>query len=939
MTTFFLPALLGIFVIVYGALGVMVVRRPLLGRLALREATRRPGQTAVLIVGLMIAGASIFAVQVFVDSADQAFVNATLAGWGRDDIEITAGGPHFDSGLAARMAADPTLAPNAASFQNAIILTTSVDDLDRNLGKPGVELMGLDMSNQQRFGAFTLSDGRQSAGVELTAGRVFITQPLADALSARAGDRLQVSVQGVPAGAPLVVAGIVQRTDAGAYGAYRSIFGSLETAQTVTGTSDVNLVRISARGDGDAEVARGTQMVDRLKALTSGDSLIVLETKRGALETEKQQAAGTRGAFTALSLIVALAASAMVVNLAVMLAEERRPRLAVLRALGLTRAGLVKLSVVEGAIYSLGGAVAGLPLGLAVGLVLNSILQPALAGTTGSSLVLAVQPGSLLGSIAAASLITLVTLFITSLRTSRMAISAAIRDLPEPTRARGTSWVRLGLLACGALVGGILVAAAGPPLRVVGGAIVIACAGGLIRGRLSDRARFTLIGAAIAAWGIGYTSLKVATWGTDNQVPGSMMGLTVTVAGLSVLLASNLRLLESIVRLPGRSASNLRATLRPALAYTSRRPLRAGLVFAAFGLIIALLTSLSASVTASRPNYVHDSGGFDVRVTEVGTSQLILPADVQKNINREEILSSRTFLGPIKFISNGLGANGDWQQRALTIFGLTDEQLSAGIMPLYSWDPKYQNAAEVWNAMRNDPSLVAGNYLSGAQINLATAQGTVHLTVVALSGNLGSAPSIINGLMVSQTIFDRLPSTTPGVDLLLQAAPGVTARELADQVQRATIGQGADATTTRQILDDSFAAGRGFVDLLLALVRVGLLVGVFSLGTIALRAVVERRRAIGVLRAIGFRPGQVLLGILLETILTATAGLAVGLGAAYGIGSSTLFGGLIHASFAPDTGTLWSAIGVVYAAVLLVTVLPAIRAARLRPAEALRTVG
>jgi putative ABC transport system permease protein len=939
MTTFFLPALLGIFVIVYGALGVMVVRRPLLGRLALREATRRPGQTAVLIVGLMIAGASIFAVQVFVDSADQAFVNATLAGWGRDDIEITAGGPHFDSGLAARMAADPTLAPNAASFQNAIILTTSVDDLDRNLGKPGVQLIGLDMSNQQRFGAFTLSDGRQSAGVELTAGRVFITQPLADALSARAGDRLQVSVQGVPAGAPLVVAGIVQRTDAGAYGAYRSIFGSLETAQTVTGTSDVNLVRISARGDGDAEVARGTQMVDRLKALTSGDSLIVLETKRGALETEKQQAAGTRGAFTALSLIVALAASAMVVNLAVMLAEERRPRLAVLRALGLTRAGLVKLSVVEGAIYSLGGAVAGLPLGLAVGLVLNSILQPALAGTTGSSLVLAVQPGSLLGSIAAASLITLVTLFITSLRTSRMAISAAIRDLPEPTRARGTSWVRLGLLACGALVGGILVAAAGPPLRVVGGAIVIACAGGLIRGRLSDRARFTLIGAAIAAWGIGYTSLKVATWGTDNQVPGSMMGLTVTVAGLSVLLASNLRLLESIVRLPGRSASNVRATLRPALAYTSRRPLRAGLVFAAFGLIIALLTSLSASVTATRPNYVHDSGGFDVRVTEVGTSQLILPADVQKNINREEILSSRTFLGPIKFRSNGLGANGDWQQQALTIFGLTDEQLSAGIMPLYSWDPKYQNAAEVWNAMRNDPSLVAGNYLSGAQISLATAQGTVHLTVVALSGNLGSAPSIINGLMVSQKIFDRLPSTTPGVDLLLQAAPGVTARELADQVQRATIGQGADATTTRQILDDSFAAGRGFVDLLLALVRVGLLVGVFSLGTIALRAVVERRRAIGVLRAIGFRPGQVLLGILLETILTATAGLAVGLGAAYGIGSSTLFGGLIHASFAPDSGTLWSAIGVVYAAVLLVTVLPAIRAARLRPAEALRTVG
>lgn len=939
MTTFFLPVLVGIFVVVYGALGVIVVRRPLLGRLALREATRRPSQTAILIVGLMIAGASIFAVQVFVDSVDQAFVNMTLAAWGRDDIEITGGGTHFDSGLAARMAVDPSVAPNAASFQNAVMVTTSVTDLDRNLGKPGVQLIGLDMSSQKRFGSFSLSDGRESGGAELTAGGAFITQPLAAALGAHTGDRLQVTVQGVTAGLPLVIAGIVQRKDAGAYGAYRSIFVSLETAQALTGTSDVTLVRVSARGDGDGEIANATQMVDRLQALSSGSGLIILETKRGALDAEKSQAGGTRGAFTALSLIVALAASAMVVNLAVMLAEERRPRLAVLRALGLTRTGLVKMSVLEGAIYSLGGAIAGLPLGLAVGMVLSSILQPALSGNTGSGLVLAVQPSSLLGSVAAAALITLTTLFITSLRTSRMAISAAIRDLPEPAKTRGTSWVRLALLACGALVGAGLVAAAGPPLRVVGGAVVIGCAGGLIRGRLSDRARFTLIGGAIAAWAVGYTWLKVSSWGTDNQVPGSMMGLTVTVAGLSVLLATNLRLLESIVRLPGRFAGNLRATLRPALAYTSRRPLRSGLVFAAFGLIVAILTSLSASVTASKPDYAHDSGGFDVRVTEVGASQLALPADVQRNIAREETLPSRTFLGPVKFMSNGLGANGPWHQQALTIFGLTDEQLAIGIMPLYSWDPKYNSASEAWNAIANDPTLVAGNYLSGARIGLATTQGTVHLTVVALAGNLGTAPSIVDGLMASQRLFDRLPAATPGVDLLLQAAPGLAPRDLANQVQRATLAEGADATTTRQILDDDFAAGRGFIDLLLVLIRVGLLVGVFSLGTIALRAVVERRRAIGVLRAIGFRPGQVLLGILLETLLTATAGLAVGLGAAYAIGSSTLVGGLIHADFVPDAGTLWSAIGLVYAAVLLVTVLPAIRAAGLRPAEALRVVG
>jgi hypothetical protein len=520
-----------------------------------------------------------------------------------------------------------------------------------------------------------------------------------------------------------------------------------------------------------------------------------------------------------------------------------------------------------------------------------------------------------------------------------MAISSAIRDLPEPAKTRGRSWVRLALLAGGALAGVAVAIGASPQLRALGGAVAIACAGGLLRGRLGDRARFTLIGAAIAVWAIGFTLLEVASWGTDNQLPASIMGMAVSVGGLSVLMATNLRFLESITRVPGQVASNLRATLRPALAYTSRRPLRSGLVIAAFGLIIAIITSLSASVTAGRPDYARGSGGFDVRVAEVGNSQLNLPADVQRNIVRQETLPSRTFFGPVKWSSTGLGVNSDYQQQAINVFALTEAQMAAGIVPLISWDPKYHSAAEAWKAIASDPGLVAGPYLSGTETTLATAQGPVHLTVIALQGNLSSAPAIVDGMVGSQRLLDRLAGSTPGLVLLLKAASGVTPRALADQVQRATYSAGADATTTRQLIDDGYASGKGFLDLLLTLMRVGLLVGVFSLGTIALRAVVERRRAIGVLRAIGFRPGQVLAGILLETVLIATAGVAVGLVAAFSIGSSSLVGGRIHAGFIPDGWTLFSAVGLVYAGVLLVTLLPAIRAARLRPAEALRVVG
>jgi len=53
---------IGLFVLVYAALLILAIRRPLLARLALREAVRRPGQSAVVVLGLMIGTMAIFAV-------------------------------------------------------------------------------------------------------------------------------------------------------------------------------------------------------------------------------------------------------------------------------------------------------------------------------------------------------------------------------------------------------------------------------------------------------------------------------------------------------------------------------------------------------------------------------------------------------------------------------------------------------------------------------------------------------------------------------------------------------------------------------------------------------------------------------------------------------------------------------------------------------------
>jgi putative ABC transport system permease protein len=932
----FLTVLLGLFLLSYGALALIIWRRPLVGRIALREAVRRPGQTAVVVGGLMIAGASIFLIQVISDSMYEYNRTSAVRSWGRDDIEVTAGGTFFDPALTQSLAADPSLS-SAAAFQSTVVTTGSVVDVDRNRGKPGVQLTGLDIEVQHRFDPFTLTDGRTTYGDELATGGVFLTQALADDIGARAGDHLTVQAGG-PSPQQATVAGIIRPQGAGAYGNRRSAFGALQTIQRLVASDRINLVRVSARGDGDAEVAAGRQLAPLVRAAVGRDGLQVLETKRGALELASQMQNASRGFLTSLGVIVALAATAMVANLAVMLAEERRPRLAVLRALGLTRGGLVQLSVTEGALYSLVAALVGIPFGLAVGVLI--VLHP--ENPEGTGFVLSVLPGSLFGSVAAATLINLVTVLIVSIGTSRMAISAAIRDLPEPQRSARSSPRRLAVLALIGMAGLAAVAFGNPFLRVSGGALVISSISALLRGRVSDRIRYSGAGMAAAAWAIGYWWFVSGTISAADGTGPIAGALVVSVVGLSLLVASNLALLEKVGGVLGLLSGWLRATLRPALAYSSRRPLRTGLVIAAFSIVTAVLTISQAAVSAVERDLGSSTGGWDVRATVVGTNELALPAELAPMVARQESLSSRTFLGPVRWDYSDFRGSVDWQQQSVTVYGLSAEQLAGGIMPLIARDPRFASDAAAWAAIGADPGLVASSLDGvGSVAYLATGQGPpVRFKVVAQLPSVGNgAPGILPGLTGSRQALASVAGSAPGATLLLKTARGTTAQGLARAVQRALLAQGGEASPALRLVEDQYAASRGVLDFFVLLMRVGLLVGILGLGAVALRAVIERRRAIGVLRAIGFQPPQVLTGMLIETALIASAGLAVGLAVAYGLGGPLFSTMSPNTNFRLDGGGFFLTVGLVYAAVLLVTFLPALRAARLRPAEALRGVG
>ena len=120
-------------------------------------------------------------------------------------------------------------------------------------------------------------------------------------------------------------------------------------------------------------------------------------------------------------------------------------------------------------------------------------------------------------------------------------------------------------------------------------------------------------------------------------------------------------------------------------------------------------------------------------------------------------------------------------------------------------------------------------------------------------------------------------------------------------------------------------------------VTFGLLIGAVGMGVISVRNVSERKREIGMMRAIGFPKTQVILSVLLELVVLGIIGLLIG----------TANGLLVSIGFANMQGVTlvipWTDIALYLSIIVLIALgsgaLPAFVASRIPPAEALRYVG
>jgi len=147
----------------------------------------------------------------------------------------------------------------------------------------------------------------------------------------------------------------------------------------------------------------------------------------------------------------------------------------------------------------------------------------------------------------------------------------------------------------------------------------------------------------------------------------------------------------------------------------------------------------------------------------------------------------------------------------------------------------------------------------------------------------------------------------------------------------------ASATVLYSKVEASMEMVTRLISFLQIYVTFGLVIGAVGMGIISVRNVAERKREIGMMRAIGFPKAQVMASVLLELVVLGIIGLLIGI--ANGLIISVGFANMQSATLVIP----WSDLGIYLSLITLIALgagaVPGWIASRIPPAESLRYVG
>lgn len=715
---------------------------------------------------------------------------------------------------------------------------------------------------------FELRDGRAPAAP----GELVLDKASADRFSLAVGDVVQVISLGRPE--TFEVVGLIGLGTSDGFGGATAIGVEFDTADRIFGAEgQIDAVNIVADEGVDPGVLAGHIQQVLPEGVQAVDARLAAEEQLAAFK----EALGFFNTFLLVFGLVALFAGTFLIqNTFQIIVTQRTRELALLRAIGATRAQVIRMVMGEATLVALLASSLGVVGGIVLANLIRLVFETFGGDIPGGNLVVA--PRTIAVALVTGLVVTLLSAIVPALNASRIPPVAAMREALAVPRAR--SLRRRGIIGGSVAILGIVLLFVG--LRGIG------------PDTLSPVA---LVGAGAAAMFVGIAVLTPLFARPIGRTLGAPIAATGTVGRLAR---------ENAVRSPRRTAATSSSIM-------------IGTALAGLALILGSSLDVTTGVLIEdrfRSDLIVQPGGF-------GGAELSPQVAVEL-----EALPEVASLAAIRRNAAQVGGDTSFIAAAdmARLVDLVRFDEVAGAMSAIGDDEVAlsTDVAEGQDVTIGDPITVTFGSTGDQTFRVGaifTADGPgadTYITLSAWDANFTER--------FDSSIFVELAE---GVDLETgrEALLGVTAAF-----------PGADVLDQNQFAEEARSQIRQFIGLVFALLALTLVIGFVGILNTLLLSIIERTREIGLLRAVGTTRGQLSRMVTWEAVIVAVfgalLGLALGVFFGWAVIASLRADDVEIILSIPES---WLAIAVFAAAMagIVAAVYPARRASRLNVLEAI----
>jgi len=739
-----------------------------------------------------------------------------------------------------------------------------------------------------------------------------------------------------------------------------------------------NGLLVSNRGDFLGGVKLTDAVAASIREIAGGDFKI--ETpKKDALDMADRGNIGLL--FLMLSVFAIFAGTLLLSNIYLMLAQERRMELGTLRAIGYSRRRVSRAILYEGFFYSVFSSAIGVVTGVALAnFIFESFVNlftdiTALIPFEGAATVFSsiqnsfgffVRPESIFYGFLLGLIIPMIIVVYTGRKISRTNIVTAVRNIPDEMDQKSRFMINI-MASLGVSVSIIMAysgySAGNATLFFVG----VVFTGLLFPVAIPLKNKRTI--ESLFSIGVILFTMFSNSFSLIAENSGGSVYLVVAKGGAILfaglfLIVYNLKTFEYILNKIFQKTRSAAPVFKISIAFSARNRVRTGLTIAMYGVVIFVITLISIIPYSQEQVLVKSRdmifGGYDVGIFSLSTRNMVSFSDLQ---SRGEVSA----LTNIESISVAMKREERYVREYM--YGLDDSFIVNNKFTEITFDKdKFKNSREVWEHLRSNPDTVVvssnvipgrlpgdtvefrrliqreediggmSSFLMRGMSDVMIGEERVKMTVIATLPE--NTITYMNGIFVYR---GNIPESIDGkvsIRNYLLNLRGETQEEKKASFESLKNAMGSGSLFmifVDDIIKLTTTIIQGTISILRSFLYFGMLVGIVGIAIIMFKALYERKRIVGMLKAIGFTKKMVFASFVLETSFIVVIGIVLG------IITGTLTSVEIYASPLMQGMALsipWDQLLgmslIFYIASLVSTIIPSYIASKIPPAEALR---